>query len=87
MRTLLLLLLVLVAITLISPNPIMADEIGEYTVAGPISDYAEARVKCGAVLSQVLIKYRGPCVSWNGTWKNSAEGDETVCYYLLEEED
>ncbi|MDR1509019.1 MAG: hypothetical protein LBS53_05230 [Synergistaceae bacterium] len=84
MRALLLLLLALVAIGLITPNPIMADEIVQYTV-GPIWDDDEARLKCESVAGRVAQQYPGHTVSWDDRWETVVEGESSICYYNIED--
>jgi hypothetical protein len=85
MRTLLLLLLALVAIGLITPNPIMAERhTGAYEVDFPIVNDADAQVKCKAVLNEVIAKYPTDRVTWLGAWDNYPEREMSKCWYLLE---
>jgi hypothetical protein len=83
MRTLLLLLLALVAIGMIAPNPIMAKTV-KFTV-GPIWNDSEAQDKCEAALDTVAQKYAGKTVSWDMNWETVVEGKQSVCTYTVED--
>jgi hypothetical protein len=84
MRTLLLLLLAMVAIGMLAPNPIMADRTVKLTV-GPIWNDGEAQEKCEAALDRVAQKNPGHNVSWDGNWDTIVEGKQSVCTYTVED--
>jgi hypothetical protein len=84
MRKLLLLLSVLVAIALITPNPIMADKKVKLKV-GPIWNDSDAQSKCEAGVDKVAQQYSGHGVSWDGNWKTVVQGEQSECYYDVDD--
>jgi hypothetical protein len=80
MRTLLLLLLALVAIGLITPNPIMAAKREAFNVDRNIEDDADARSICPAKLDFLMEEvFAGHKVTWTGSWTTDG-----TCYYYVD---
>lgn len=84
MRKYLLFIATLVVLSLSAAGSALADQRVEVK-AGPIWDNDDAQIKCEALLDKVAQKYAGRTVSWDGTWRTTIEGKESVCAFVIED--